>query len=52
MRKRIAIALYTLFFSFSGIAACAPIETEEKYAQVCDDTKKPDCAPDRKVVVE
>jgi hypothetical protein len=52
MRKRIAFALYSLLFSAGGIAACAPIETSDNYAQVCDDAKEPDCSPNRKVVVE
>jgi len=45
--------LFLLATAPFAMAACAPIETDsENYAVVCDDAKEPDCAPDRKVVVE
>ncbi len=53
MRKRIAYTIYGVLFAVMGVAACAPVTpTQDEYAQVCDDAKEPDCAPDRKVVVE
>lgn len=43
---KVAIAI-----ALGSVAACAPIE-QERFATVCDDTANPDCAPDRKVIVE
>lgn len=50
MRKRIAATLYAMLASVS-VAACATVEAIE-YAEVCDDSKDANCAPDRKVIVD